>query len=290
MNLNKSNIKDIFYILPSFIFITVFFFYPIGYIFGISFLEWNGISQNKSFIGLDNYKNFFTDPIAMKSLGNQILWGIITILSQMFLGLTMAILLRSQAKFKIFYKLIFFLPNIISVAVVAYVFNKIYDNNFGELNYFLDSIKLNFLQHPWLGDPDTALYCLMIANIWQWTGFSFLLYHAGMTQINEELYESARIDGANIFNIVRNIIIPLLKPTHIALMILGVIGTLKTFDIIYLTTGGGPARSTEFLSTYIFQKGILEFKASYASTMALMIVLIALVITVLQVKVYNRRG
>ncbi len=290
MNLNKSNIKDIFYILPSFIFITVFFFYPIGYIFGISFLEWNGISQNKSFIGLDNYKNFFTDPIAMKSLGNQILWGIITILSQMFLGLTMAIPLRSQAKFKIFYKLIFFLPNIISVAVVAYVFNKIYDNNFGELNYFLDSIKLNFLQHPWLGDPDTALYCLMIANIWQWTGFSFLLYHAGMTQINEELYESARIDGANIFNIVRNIVIPLLKPTHIALLILGVIGTLKTFDIIYLTTRGGPARSTEFLSTYIFQKGILEFKASYASTMALMIVLIALVITVLQVKVYNRRG
>ena len=290
MNLNKSNIKDIFYILPSFIFITVFFFYPIGYIFGISFLEWNGISQNKSFIGLDNYKNFFTDPIAMKALGNQILWGIITILSQMFLGLTMAILLRSQAKFKIFYKLIFFLPNIISVAVVAYVFNKIYDNNFGELNYFLDSIKLNFLQHPWLGDPDTALYCLMIANIWQWTGFSFLLYHAGMTQINEELYESARIDGANIFNIVRNIVIPLLKPTHIALLILGVIGTLKTFDIIYLTTRGGPARSTEFLSTYIFQKGILEFKASYASTMALMIVLIALVITVLQVKVYNRRG
>ena len=290
MNLNKSNIKDIFYILPSFIFITVFFFYPIGYIFGISFLEWNGISQNKSFIGLDNYKNFFTDPIAMKALGNQILWGIITILSQMFLGLTMAILLRSQAKFKIFYKLIFFLPNIISVAVVAYVFNKIYDNNFGELNYFLDSIKLNFLQHPWLGDPDTALYCLMIANIWQWTGFSFLLYHAGMTQINEELYESARIDGANIFNIIRNIVIPLLKPTHIALLILGVIGTLKTFDIIYLTTRGGPARSTEFLSTYIFQKGILEFKASYASTMALMIVLIALVITVLQVKVYNRRG
>ena len=290
MNLNKSNIKDIFYILPSFIFITVFFFYPIGYIFGISFLEWNGISQNKSFIGLDNYKNFFTDPIAMKALGNQILWGIVTILSQMFLGLTMAILLRSQAKFKIFYKLIFFLPNIISVAVVAYVFNKIYDNNFGELNYFLDSIKLNFLQHPWLGDPDTALYCLMIANIWQWTGFSFLLYHAGMTQINEELYESARIDGANIFNIVRNIVIPLLKPTHIALLILGVIGTLKTFDIIYLTTRGGPARSTEFLSTYIFQKGILEFKASYASTMALMIVLIALVITVLQVKVYNRRG
>ena len=288
MNLNKSNIKDIFYILPSFIFITVFFFYPIGYIFGISFLEWNGISQNKSFIGLDNYKNFFTDPIAMKSLGNQILWGIITILSQMFLGLTMAILLRSQAKFKIFYKLIFFLPNIISVAVVAYVFNKIYDNNFGELNYFLDSIKLNFLQHPWLGDPDTALYCLMIANIWQWTGFSFLLYHAGMTQINEELYESARIDGANIFNIIRNIVIPLLKPTHIALLILGVIGTLKTFDIIYLTTKGGPARSTEFLSTYIFQKGILEFKASYASTMAIMIVVIALVLTFIQVKGYNR--
>jgi raffinose/stachyose/melibiose transport system permease protein len=110
-----------------------------------------------------------------------------------------------------------------------------------------------------------------------------------MTQINEELYESARIDGANLFAIVKNIIIPLLKPTHIALLILGVIGTLKTFDIIYLTTKGGPARSTEFLSTYIFQKGILEFKASYASTMALMIVVIALILTILQVKGYNRK-
>ncbi len=288
MNFQKSNFRDILFILPSFVFITIFFFYPIGYIFSISFLEWNGISQNKSFIGLDNYKNFFIDPIARKALWNQTLWGIITILSQMFLGLSMAILLRSKAKFKILYKIIFFFPNIISVAVVAYVFNRIYDNNFGELNYFLEIIKLNILTHPWLGDPDTALYCLMIANIWQWTGFSFLLYHAGLTQINEELYESARIDGANIFNIIKNIVIPLLKPTHIALLILGVIGTLKTFDIIYLTTRGGPARSTEFLSTYVFQKGILEFKASYASTIALMIVIIALIITFIQVKGYKR--
>ena len=206
----------------------------------------------------------------------------------MFLGLSMAILLRSKVRFKIVYKIIFFFPNIISIAVVAYVFNRIYDNNFGELNYFLEMIKLNILTHPWLGDPDTALYCLMVANIWQWTGFSFLLYHAGLTQINEDLYESARIDGANIFNIVRNIVIPLLKPTHIALLILGVIGTLKTFDIIYLTTRGGPARSTEFLSTYVFQKGIIEFKASYASTIALMIVLIALALTIIQVKAYKR--
>ena len=288
MYLQKSNFKDILYILPSFIFITIFFFYPIGYIFGISFFDWNGVSQNKSFVGLENYKNFFVDPIARKALGNQILWGVITISSQMFLGLSMAILLRSKVRFKIVYKIIFFFPNIISIAVVAYVFNRIYDNNFGELNYFLEMIKLNILTHPWLGDPDTALYCLMVANIWQWTGFSFLLYHAGLTQINEDLYESARIDGANIFNIVRNIVIPLLKPTHFALLILGVIGTLKTFDIIYLTTRGGPARSTEFLSTYVFQKGIIEFKASYASTIALMIVLIALALTIIQVKAYKR--
>ena len=288
MNLNKSNVRDILYILPSFIFITIFFFYPIGYIFGISFFDWNGVSQNKSFVGLENYKNFFVDPIALKALKNQILWGIITIFSQMFLGLSMAILLRSKVRFKIVYKVIFFFPNIISIVVVAYIFNKIYDNNFGELNYFLEMIKLNILSHPWLGDPDTALYCLMVANIWQWSGFSFLLYHAGLTQINEDLYESARIDGANIFNIVRNIVIPLLKPTHFALLILGVIGTLKTFDIIYLTTRGGPARSTEFLSTYVFQKGIIEFKASYASTIALMIVLIALALTIIQVKAYKR--
>ncbi len=289
MSISKSNLRDILYILPSFIFITVFFFYPIGYIFGISFYEWNGISQNRTFVGLENYKDFFTDKIALKSLKNQFLWGVITIFSQMFLGLGMAILLRSEVRFKILYKVIFFFPNVIAVAVVAYVFNKIYDNNFGELNLLLETIKLNFLTHPWLGDPNTALYALMIANIWQWTGFSFLLYHASLTQINQELYESARIDGANLFHIVKSIIIPLLKPTHIALLILGVIGTLKTFDIIYLTTRGGPARSTEFLSTYVFQKGILEFKASYASTIALMIVIIALILTIMQVKGYEKK-
>ena len=95
MRINKSNLKDVLYVLPSFIFITIFFFYPIGYIFGISFYDWNGISQNRTFVGLENYKNFFTDKIALKSLKNQFLWGIITIFSQMFLGLGMAILLRS---------------------------------------------------------------------------------------------------------------------------------------------------------------------------------------------------
>ena len=106
MSISKSNLRDILYILPSFVFITVFFFYPIGYIFGISFYEWNGISQNRTFVGLENYKDFFSDKIALKSLKNQFLWGVITIFSQMFLGLGMAILLRSEVRFKILYKVI----------------------------------------------------------------------------------------------------------------------------------------------------------------------------------------
>ena len=113
---NKSNFVDVIYILPAFIFITIFFFYPIGYIFGISFYEWNGISQNRTYVGLENYRDFFTDKIALKSLTNQFLWGVITILSQMFLGLGMAILLRSQARFKIIYKLIFFFPTTFLIA------------------------------------------------------------------------------------------------------------------------------------------------------------------------------
>ncbi|MEP6985571.1 MAG: sugar ABC transporter permease [Chloroflexota bacterium] len=281
------------YIVPILVFAAVFFYYPIGYSAGVSTLDWNGVSAKRENIGLQNYQDIFTrDLIVRRALGNQLLFGAVVIIGQMVLGLTMAILLKSRARLKTLYKVIFFLPVVLSSTVAAYVFRRIYDGNTGELNQMLRAVGLAPVAHAWLADPNTALIALMVINMWQWTGFSFMMYYAGLTQIDEEIYEAARIDGANFFQIITRIVIPLLRSTHFSLIVLGVIGVLKTFDIVFLVTQGGPARSTEFLSTYIFKRGLLEFDAGYASALAILMIILALILTVFQLRSYaaSRRG
>lgn len=285
----KNNWSYYLYILPVILFALVFFYYPIVYSANISTLDWNGVSVNRTFVGLENYQNILSkDPIFVKALRNQVVYGIAVITIQMILGLTMAVLLKSRARLKTLYKVVFFLPVVLSSTVAAYVFRQIYDGRTGQLNQVLTAIGLDSLTHPWLADPQTALFGLMLITIWQYTGFSFMMYYAGLTQIDEELYEAARIDGATFFQIITRIVIPLLRPTHFTLIILGIISVLKTFDVVYLTTQGGPARATEFMSTYIFKRGLLDFDAGYASALAFFLLGIAFVLTVIQLWSYRR--
>ncbi len=284
----RLNWTSYLYLVPVFMFVVTFFYYPIGYTANISTLQWNGIGAQRTPIGLDNYQKAVRDPIVNKALSNQALFGAVTILFQMGLGLTMAILLKSRARLKMLYKVIFFLPVVISATVISYVFRRIYDGSTGELNALLIAFGLEGSTRAWLAEPGLALNALMVANIWQWTGFSFMMYFAGLTQIEDELYEAARIDGANFFQVIFYIVLPLLRNTHFSLIILGVIGVLRTFDLVYLTTQGGPARATEFMSTYIFKKGIIEFNAGYASALAMMVLGIALVLTFIQLRAYGR--
>ena len=288
--INKRRIvwTNYLYIVPILMFAAIFFYYPVGYSARISTLDWNGVSAQSKYLGLQNYQDIFTrDLIVRRALSNQLGFGIVVITSTMTLGLAMAILLKSRARLKTVYKVIFFLPVVLASTVSSYVFRRIYDGSTGELNKILIAIGLDSVAHPWLADPNTALLALMVVSIWQGTGFSFMLYYAGLTQIDEELYEAARIDGANFFEIIRHIVFPLLRSTHFSLIILGVISVLKTFDIVFLITQGGPARSTEFLSTYIFKRGLLEFDAGYASALAMLMIGIALLLTVIQLRNYS---
>ncbi|MDR4947277.1 carbohydrate ABC transporter permease [Neobacillus cucumis] len=284
----KRNRTNYLYILPAFLLMGVFVYYTIGDTIYTSFFDWNGISPYKTFIGLTNYLNIFKDPIFYISLKNTVIFLFLTIFIQMFLGLLIAVLLNANVKFKGVYKVIFFLPTVLSAAVISQVFRQIYNASNGELNNFLTSIGLENLAKSWLADPDIALYSIASINIWEFTGFSMIMYFAALTVIDKSLFEAARLDGANFLQIMRSIIFPQLRFTHYSLIILGVIGALKTFDIIYLTTGGGPGRSTEFISTYIFKKAILEFNAGYSSALSVILLLIALVVTVIQLRIYRK--
>ncbi len=276
------------YIAPMVLLIGMFIYYSIGYIGYVSLLEWNGISSQKTFVGLANYREALQDKIFHSALAHTLIFMVATIVIQMALGLMLAVLLKSKVVGKVLYKIIFFMPVVLSNAVVAYVFRRIFDANDGELNAFFEAIGLDGMALTWLADPKLALLCLIGINVWQFTGFSFIMYFAGLTMIEKELYEAVRIDGGGIRHMVRYVTFPLLRSTHFSLVILGIIGALKTFDIVYLTTGGGPAHSTEFLSTYIFTKTLLEYNAGYASALSIVLLLAALLLTWIQLRAYRK--
>ncbi|XID91992.1 carbohydrate ABC transporter permease [Paenibacillaceae bacterium WGS1546] len=279
------------YILPAIFFMVVFIYYSIVYTFQISLFDWNGIGANRLFVGLANYKQLLYDRIFYRALGHTGIFIALTLSIQMILGLAIGIFLKSRVKFKTLYKVVFFLPVVMAQSVVAYVFRRLFDAGSGEFNAFFEWLGWTALsEQTWLADPDLALYCLILINVWQSTGLTFILYFAALSLIEDDLYEAARIDGANLWQMVTRITVPLLRSTHFSIVILSVIGSLKYFDVVYLVTGGGPGRSTEFLATYIFKKAILEYNAGYASALSIVLLALALSLTLVQMWAYRQRS
>lgn len=271
--------------MPAFLLVGGVIYYSVGYTVGLSFTDWDGISPTSEFVGGANFTRVFTDPLVWSALGHTAVFMIV-ILVQMGLGLLVAALLHSTVRGKAIYKVIIFLPTIVATAVMAPVFREIFAAD-GQLNALLQTIGLGDLTQAWLGDPSFALPTLMVINIWQWTGLSFILYFAGLTQIEPSLFEAARLDGAGNVRILTSIILPMMKGTHVTLIILGVMGVLKTFDVVFLVTGGGPANSTEFMSTYIYETTITRFDAGYGAALSIVLLVLSLLFTVWQMRRYR---
>lgn len=276
------------WILPAVAFVVAIVYYSVGYTVVVSTLDWDGISPERTSVGFDNYVRVFHDPIFWLAMKHMLIFSV-TIVLQIVLGALAAVLLHSRVRLAAVYKTLLFVPVIIAPAVMAPIFRQMFDAD-GQLNQLLRNIGLGALAHPWLADPATALYVLMAITVWQWTGFSFLLYYASLGQLDPHVLEAARIDGAGNWRIVFNIIVPLSRGTTLTLLILGVIGTLRTFDIPYLISGGGPARTTEFLSTYLYEQGISNSHAGYGAALTVVLMALALMLTIPQVRRYREAG
>jgi raffinose/stachyose/melibiose transport system permease protein len=282
----KKEITNYLFILPIFILFFIFIVYPIIYNISISFYDWNGISIEKEFIGIDNYKTVFADPILTKILKNFIIFAFSTIVIQSIFGMLFASFFINQIKLSAFYRILFYLPVVVTPSIVGQVFSKFFETNRGYLNTVLRSINLDFLCHEWLASPKTALGCIIFINIWQWTGYSMLLYYADMLNISSDIYEAAKIDGANKVKQFTKITFPLLRGTHYTLFILGMLGSLKCYDLVYILTDGGPSYATETFSTYIQRLSFDMFKQGQSSTTIVIMFSIAMIITIFQLKLY----
>ncbi len=242
----KSTLENYLFVLPAVIIFTIFYIIPFIWVFQLGLYEWDGILPTKIFVGLDNFKEiFFQDSIWWQSMINA---GFITIIALTFqnsLAFLLALACDREIRLKNFYRVLFFIPPVLSEVVVGLVWQWILDGHYGLLNSWLVKIGLAQFARNWLSDPSTALITVSIVHSWKGFGWGFLILLAGLQTIPRELYEAAHVDGANAWDSFKNVTIPLMIPVIILVAILTILGTMQAFVLIIAMTGGGPAYHTQ---------------------------------------------
>ncbi|NMM16714.1 MAG: sugar ABC transporter permease [Phycicoccus sp.] len=284
----RRRLTPYLYVLPIVAISGVLIYLSIGFTAWASLTDWNGL-RRMDFVGLQNYATLLADRTFWIALRNNLLFLVVTVSVQAALGLLVAVITNERLRGSNVFKAIFFLPIAMAPAIIATVFKYMFEANYGSLNETLRALKIIGPHQAveWLGS-DLGVWSIIAINIFQWMGFSMMVYYSGLMAIPEELYEAAMIDGAGWWRRLTGITIPSLRGTTNVLVVLGIVGSLKTFDIVWLTTGGGPGVSTHFLSTFLYQARSNR-EAGYASTIGMVILLIAFVLSMLQIKLANRQ-
>lgn len=265
------------FVLPCLALFATFLLFPIGYNVVNSLLYANAVGNIS--LGLQNYVGLVTDEIFWGALRNSLIWVVVTTVVQMALGFFIALLLeRAVTHGRAFYRTILFLPMAVTPTVIAIVFQNIYAPQYGLAFGLFQQFGLANNFPTLLGDPKTATFAIILVNVWQWIGFYVLMYSVGIANIDSELIAAASVDGATGWARIRLIYLPLVRSTHLSLLLLGPIQALQQFPLIYLLTNGGPANSTQVMATYIFQKGYVENNMQYASAISIILLIIALII------------
>jgi raffinose/stachyose/melibiose transport system permease protein len=271
------------FLLPAVICFFGFVVYPIGFVVYTSFFSWS-TTANLVFVGWENFTTLRTDAAFLTSMRNTLLWGLITVPAQMLIGGALAFVIEERIpRGRPFFRTIFFLPVVTTVVVIAITWSAMYAPYYGIIGHWMHNLGLATQLDP-LGSTSSAIYAIIIINIWEWTGFSMLLYIAGLHNISEEIKEAAQVDGAKGLRLISAIYVPLLAPVHKSLVLLGIIGTLQTFALVFATTGGGPDHASEMPGTYIFKEGFSVQQMGYASSISVVVLVLTLILTALQLR------
>src|SRR6056297_2310185 len=225
---------------------------PIGRTFYYSLSDWDGLSKNVEFIGLENFKTLFNDRIFTTALMNNIKWFIFFIIIPVPVGLGFAMLLDMKFKGSKLFKTLVYLPMTLSFVVIGTMWSWIYEPQYGALNSFLDAMGLDFLITPWLSDPEVVTFSLIFAAIWRQIPYMMVLFLAGLKNVSKDQVEAAIVDGANSWQRFWNVILPALKPSMIVAITVSIIDSLRAFDIVFVMTKGGPFHSSTVLANFMY--------------------------------------
>ncbi|MBD8067659.1 sugar ABC transporter permease [Bacillus sp. PS06] len=271
--------------VPGFILFFIFHTYPALQGIFYSFTDWKGYG-NWNFVGLKNYINVFKDDRALDAYIFTFKFAIISTILVNIFSLLIAIGLNSKIKFQKTLRAVFFLPYILSILIVGFIFNFIFTHLLPTMG---QNLGIEFLSKNILGDPNLAWVGIVIVAVWQAVAFNTILYLAGLVTISEDLYEAASIDGAGIWRKFWSITFPLIAPFFTINMVLAMKGFLMVFDQIVALTGGGPGKSTESISLLIYRGGFEGGQFAYQSANAVIYFIIIVVVSVIQLRFLERR-
>jgi raffinose/stachyose/melibiose transport system permease protein len=283
--LKASNIQYFLLLLPPLLFFIVAMIIPL--IMGVynSFTDWDGISLEKNWIGFANYIEIFKDEMFINSFKFTGLFMIFNTVIQNVAAFLFAVMLDSSIKARNFYRTIIFAPVLLSPILVGQIWTKMYGTILPSINDILGlSINFNFFS-----SPDTVLTGLLVANNWQWIGYWMLIYLAGLQAVPKDIYEACTVDGGNWWQKFFHITIPMLAPS-ITICTIGIAtGSLKVYELIVASTGGGPGDSSKSTIMHIYDSAFMSQRSSYASAMSVVFLLVLLVFALIQLKVLRKR-
>ena len=246
-----------------------------------SLTDWGGYSDDYNFIGLANFEKVFTDRLFSNAVSKSAVWLALAMTAPTLLGLTLALALQGKRKINTVYKSLFYLPICLSPIIIGIIWVWLYSPKLGIINLFLRSIGLDQLTTAWLANPNTALYAIFAAWAWQQTGLNMVIFLAGLTSVPTPLVEAAKVDGANTWQTLIKVIIPMLRPATVVVLALTSISALKSFEIIWVMTKGGPFNTSSTLAVFMYKESFSKYKMGYGSSAAVILFLMTLVIIVL---------
>lgn len=274
------------FLLPSAIILTAFVFFPMIYALWVSFTRWDLISPRQVFVGFDNYISLLTSTDFWQIVRNTLIFTLGVVPTSILMGLVLALAVNKGIKFKAFFRTAFFLPVVTSVVAISIVWMWIFHPNYGLANALLGVVGIE--PQRWLSSPNQAMLSIVIMTVWKEMGYNMVIYLAGLQGIPGDLYEAAKIDGANSWQLFKAVTWPLLTPTTFFLLITSLIKSVQVFGQIHTMTQGGPINSTNVLVYYLYEQAFQSFRMGYASAIAYILFVIIFVITFIQIKVGNK--
>lgn len=254
-----------------------------------AFTDWDGLNPDWSFLGLENFTRILGDAQAMRAVGNTLTLAVVVTIVENVIGLLLALAVHSKLKSRNLLRLIFFAPVVIVSVVIAFLWQFIYTPN-GPLNQLLVGLGLDGLAQNWLGDPALALWSIAIVIIWQFSGYSMVIFLAGLQGVPVELLEASSLDGAGPVRRFWYIIRPLLAPAITVNLMLSLIRGLMTFDQIWVMTQGGPAQSTDSLSTLMYRNAFQYGEYGYSIALAVVLAVFVAIFAIVQYRFLSRSG
>ena len=287
--LRHANLWAYLFVFPALVFYAVFTLIPLGGTVLMSLVKWDGARPDREFVGLGNYIEMFRDPFTGIAFLNTLIWMVMSYAIQITLALLLAVLISRVVKAQSFFRVALFLPKVLSVAVVAVVWGRIYDPFIGIVNVFLRSAGLGTWAKGWLGDPLFALPAIQVAHSWNGYGWYMVVYLAALQAIEPALYEVADIEGASGWQKFRYITLPGIRHVHTLVLVLSMISSLQTFGTVWAMTQGGPFHASEVISTHIYKTAFSGNRVGYGAAMSLVLGMIIISSTFIMMKLRERR-